>query len=189
MDNSKTFIGNIDTTKLTSIVGFAPTPVNTLEKIFSELNKVVPLNGKKLLDFGSGDLRISLFVSNHYDTKCIAVEKHHKISMFGDNVLKQATTNGLSNNIKYLPYTNAFNVNWKNKDIIFYFYGEPIYSPLFAFNIKEKLRDKIFACLYIKEQFNEEKQIYPLDEFLTPMGEPIKISDDWDGLVLCLYTL
>ena len=186
MNNVETFISGLNTTKLSKVVGFEPTPLTTLEEIFTAINGILPLAGKKLLDFGSGDLRVSLFASNNYDMKCIAVERHHKVSMFGDKVLVDAKKLGLTDKMRYLPYTNAFNVDWRNKDIIFYFYAEPIESPEFGFNVKNKLKDKTFACLYLKEHFNEKKNIYPLDEYLTLMCDPIELSTDF---VLCLYTL
>ena len=157
---------------------YSPTPYNLLDKIFKILEENYgTLKNKRLLDLGAGDLRISLF-ANLYNMRVAAVEKNKHISGFTGKNSKDAMECGLiGKNLTLSIETDAFQIPWKDFDIIYFYYTEPgkrEKRDLFRQRLKEKMLEtnpgSILAILFSYGQIyhNLHNSLSLQGKFLSP---------------------
>jgi hypothetical protein len=106
----------------------APTPLAMIPKIFAVLGEqAVGLRGKTLLDFGARDLRISLVAAHNYGMKATAVEKDEPTCEKARSIFKRAVKEGFVNkeSLKMLLASDALDRDWKDFDIVYFYYTYP----------------------------------------------------------------
>jgi len=165
----------------------------TLEAFFAELERQLgPLKGKTLLDFGAGDLRISLIAANVYGMKVTAVEKDKFLSTNAGRVYKDALEAKLitAGSVAFKPETDAFNIPWKGFDAIAFFYTQPLDSyGKFRATLERKIQELdsrgLFAAIFTSEQMRRKQHDFPN---LAPLlSDPKLISGDRGGIHLQFY--
>jgi len=119
---------NIKSRELADLSTNGKLPFNDIELIFSELEKTTPLNDKKLLDIGCSDFRVSLYALMH-GMQVTAIEKDAELSgevgkIFDEAIGKYPDLKELFN---FIPNTNVLDIEWKDYDVVIFYYTEPNY--------------------------------------------------------------
>jgi len=171
------------------------TPFDVLVAVFEELQRRLPdgLQGKKLLDFGAGDLRASFVAASLYGMTVRAVEENLGLSVDALTILDAAEHEGYADGIEFLDLTDAFEVDWSDIDVVYFFYTEPA-DPNEARDLRERLQQKlleakpgaVLALVFHEAQvgggiprlFNE---LQPLD------GHPVQVVPGQERAYLQLY--
>jgi len=85
------------------------------------------LNGKTLLDFGSGDLRVSVIASYVFGMRVVAAEKGIVLSDRAVPIFNHLKKVGLAENIEFFPRTDALadNFSWSDFDFLYFFFTQP----------------------------------------------------------------
>jgi len=160
---------------------YGPTPLDILPVIFDKLNdNLKGLSGKKLLDFGAGDLRIPLFAATKRGMRAVAVEDDPEISQQGQKIYDDARASGIikDGELKFTGNTDAFSVGWEDFDVVFFYYTEPLleidldeFRGKFKQKMKEMKKPSAMAFLFLsvyddaKESFKDVEAIYPSREY------------------------
>jgi protein-L-isoaspartate(D-aspartate) O-methyltransferase len=172
---------------------YAAMPFSSILALFKELERRFgDLRGKHLLDFGAGDLRISLVAAYLYGMKVTAVEKCAYISEQASKILEGAKKVGFAEGISFLGSTDALDVDWSDIDIVPFFYTEPAYPKErepFRDKLQKKMQESrpgtILALAFLECQVAHKLHIFPELKTLEP--HPIWISPELGGIYLQFY--
>jgi hypothetical protein len=147
-----------------SVALFVPASIDAVMQSLGELEKRFgTLSGRTLLDFGAGDLRVSLAAAALFGMKVTAVEKDPRIHEYAAGALQQAVAEGLidRNSITLLGPRDALDVPWTH-DVIFFYYVQPEGEEGEAFRkrLEEKILretgpDSYFVMLLTKSQWED----------------------------------
>jgi len=105
------------------------TPVDIVPRIFEIIGKFAKgLRGKRFLDFGAGDLRMSIASANLCGMNSVAVDNSHFVSDMAGKVLAKAIAAGLvkKEDIEWRPDSDALAMDWYNIDVAYLFYTMPL---------------------------------------------------------------
>ncbi|MGB2706181.1 MAG: HAD-IA family hydrolase [Candidatus Omnitrophota bacterium] len=122
---------------------YMATPYTAVIATFDELQRHFgDLSGKRLLDLGTGDLRVSLVASNLYGMKATAVEKDSYMSDIAKERYDDALREGFADKdgLQLLTNEDAFELSWDDFDIVFFFYTQPAGEKGEEF--RKRLQDK-----------------------------------------------
>ncbi|MCM8796900.1 MAG: GNAT family N-acetyltransferase [Candidatus Omnitrophica bacterium] len=171
------------------------TPCPVIYNVFCELKqRFGSLRDKRLLDFGSGDLRVAFMAVCLFGMKVTSVEKDPSISQLASPILGEAVERRIvmQDNLDFLPVTDAFSIPWKDFDIVFFFYTQPfdrMKAKRFRQSIQEKVK-KLKPNGVLAILFTEEQLLARQDEFFCLrllLQTPLFLSDAKGGLYLQLY--
>ncbi len=166
-------------------------PFTAVNLLLMELEDVLGgLGGKRLLDFGAGDLRVSLAAANFYGMNATAVEQDHRLSEHGRRTLSAVGEMGFDG-VSFMGDTDGLNIPWKDCDAAVFYYTQPLYEADAA-AFRRRLQDKVgemkkgsvFAAVFTEKQlekgWDEFPDMKPLDKSPTQL-------QGGDGLYLKLY--
>jgi len=159
---------------------YGPTPYILLPMIFENIKyEIGDLSGKKLLDFGAGGLKASLYAAVRYKMKSIAIERDEEISKKGQQIYDDAIAAGLikEGDIKYTGNADAFDVPWKDFDVVYFYYTEPMpegdwieFRAKFKQKMAEMKKGSVVVLLFLsayldaKDSFKDVENDYPVKE-------------------------
>ncbi|MCM8775726.1 MAG: class I SAM-dependent methyltransferase, partial [Candidatus Omnitrophica bacterium] len=175
-----------------------PTPYPELVQAFKDMETSAgSLEGKHLLDFGAGDLRVSLVAANLFKMKVTACEKNEHVHLKAIPNLEAAIQGKFvrEGDIQFLPPQDGLDLPWKDFDVVFFFYTEPD-SISEAEQFRARFRQNVAAMKpgsLAAIAFTEEQLASRLDEALGLETvsqkydeNPIALSPDY---YLMLYTV
>lgn len=175
---------------------YMPTPFSAIVDSFNILKKFYgELEGKCLLDVGTGDLRMSLVALNLFGVeKSIAVEKDPNISSKTEACLIDALDKGFASpkNLVLHSNTDALDMNWDDIDIGIFYYTEPD-SKQEAKRFRERLQEKIvsmkagsvFVMLFTAGQLGRKKDEFTGLKALSP--NPVEVFSGLGGIYFQVY--
>ena len=145
-------------------------PFSALIAGFDELQEYFGnLRGKSLLDFGAGDLRVSLVATNLYGMKAAAVEKDSSMSDIAGERYNDALEQGFADrdDLRLLTNEDGFELSWRDFDIVFFFYTQPAGKKGEEF--RRRLQDKakelkpgsVLAILFTTRQVAVNEDSFP----------------------------
>lgn len=180
--------------ELSDTTSYAPMPWETMVHIFNEINKVLYLNGRRVADIGSGDLRVSLYGSSVIKANMYAIEKDHDISECSKRILRDAESYGIirdKSSISFFPDTNVLDFQFDyHFDAIIFNYTEPKNWEE-GIEFKERFIERtswlrpgvLMAFLFVDAYLNLNK---PITSFLDEVAECL-IKERINGRTFMLY--
>jgi hypothetical protein len=180
--------------ELSDTTSYAPMPWETMVRIFETINGFVSLDGKKILDIGAGDLRVSLYGAGMMNAKVMAVEKDPVISYHANSIIKDCISSGVVGKdipISLLLETDILNVPLDYSiDATIFNYTEPK-DKLPGIDFKEKFLEKtswlrpgvLMAFLIVDAYLDIEK---PITSYMDLVADRI-VQEKIGGRTFILY--
>jgi hypothetical protein len=105
---------------------YSPAPYSALVMAFEKMKaESGGLRGKRILDLGAGDLRVSLIADYLYGMKPVAVEKDPAVHAIASRNYAAAKDRFGRNTQFIATPRDAFELSWADFDIVFFYYTEP----------------------------------------------------------------
>lgn len=194
--DTESFLNNytIKSGELPDTTSYGPMPWATMVHIFNEMDKVLYLNGRRVVDIGSGDLRVSLYGAGTMKANMYAIEKDHAISESSKRILRDAEAYGIIkdvSSISFFPDTNVLDFQFDyNFDAIIFNYTEPKNWEE-GVEFKKRFIEKtswlrpgvLMAFLFVDAYLNLDK---PITSFLDEVAECL-IKERINGRTFMLY--
>jgi len=167
-------------------------PWESLIHVFNVMNKFLNLEGKKIIDIGSGDLRVSLYGANIIKADMYAVEKDSFVSDCAKKIMEDGRVRGIVNDrVKFYPNTDILDFTFDyNFAATIFCYTEPTdwYNGI---EWKAKLLEKtswlkpgtLMAFLMVDAYLTLEK---PITFFMDLVAERL-VEERVDGRTFILY--
>jgi hypothetical protein len=137
------------------------------------------LTARRLLDFGTGDLRYALLASNLLRMQVVAVEFDSVVYLDAKESYREAKSQGYTSGLTLEPRMNVLHLSWSGFDIIHYFYTHPDTAggstqkrAAFRSGIQDKMRELepegalslLFTDAQIRAGHHEFPDLMPLLE-------------------------